>query len=93
MSNKSQFTSATGNGYTSGNFLLDSLSLTVADTRGGFDAATQERVSDMKAHVSEDPHGNNARRFNEYVARITPAPAEKSAPVVRASSKPGTGMM
>lgn len=92
MSNKSQFTSATGNGYTSGNFLLDSLSLAVADTRGGFDAATQERLSSMKAHVSEDPHGSNAKRFNEYVAKLTPEPAEKPAPVVRASSKLGTGM-
>lgn len=93
MSNKSQFTSATGNGYTSGDFLLDSLSLAAADTRGGFDTATQQRVADMTSHVKDDPLGSNAKRFGEYVAKITPAPAEKPAATFRATTKPGSGMM
>lgn len=93
MSNKSQFTSATGNGYTSGDFLLDSLSLAAADTRGGFDTATQQRILDMTNHVSDDPQGAGAKRFGEYVAKITPSTADKPAATVRATAKPGSGMM
>lgn len=95
MNKKSQFfAEATGTGYTSGNFLLDSLSLATADTRGGFDQATAQKVENMTAHVNSDPHGANARRFNEYIAKITPAQSEsKPAMTVRASTKPGSGMM
>lgn len=93
MSKKSQFSEATGTGYTAGNFLLDSLSLATADTRGGLSEATQQRVADMSDHVNADPHGANAKRFNEYVAKLSPAPSEKTAASFRAPAKPGSGMM
>lgn len=93
MSKKSQFTSATGNGYTAGNFLMDSLSVAVADNRS-LSAMTQQRIADMSEHVQEDPFGSNAKRFGEYVAKITPAAsAEKPAVAHRATTKPGSGMM
>jgi len=89
---KSQF--VTSGGYGGNNFLLDSLSIVGADTRKGLDAATAEKVTAMTGFVNANPSGTNAQKFNEYVAKISPAAAEtKPAAAHRATTKPGSGLM
>lgn len=79
--------------YSGTNFLLDSLSIMGADTRRGFDTQTAEKVAAMSGYVAGNPQGTNAQKFNEYVAKITPAAQEaKPAATARVTTKLGSGM-
>lgn len=86
MSAKSQFL-ATNGGLTEGDNLLGSITLAFKDTRNGFDAQTKQLVEQLGTYADST---SNGRRFEEYVAKITPETKTTVAP--RAGVKFGSGM-
>ena len=85
---KSQFVSTTTGTYSKNEFLLDSLTLTFADTRKGFNSAVSSKIATMKEFVATDTVAT--KKFNAYVAKLSgkeEAPAKQAAkPVVTTSS-------
>lgn len=90
MSAKSQFL-ATNNGFSSGDYLLGSLTVSVADTRTGFDNSTAKLIDNMVAFAEAS---SNGQRMNEYIAKITPQAKTSVAPRSTAKfNNTGGGMM
>lgn len=89
MSAKSQF--LTNSGFSSSDYLLGSLTVSVADTRVGFDNNTAKLVDNMVAFADAT---SNGRRMAEYVAKISPQAKATVAPRSTAKfNNNGGGMM
>jgi hypothetical protein len=76
-------------GYTNSNFVLDSLSVMAADTRGGLDNTTATRLAAMQGYATANPDKVNMTSFETYVGKIVGGGSE-SRPVATTRVKPST---
>lgn len=63
-------------GYTANNYLLDSFSVMVEDTRGGVNAATAAKFNSMTGFASANPDKTNGADLAQYIKKMTGAADE-----------------
>ena len=87
---KSQFVLG---GYNGNNYLLDSFTIIVEDTRGGLNPAAATRLNAMAGFVSTNPA--KTAQIQDYINKLTKT--SEAAPEVKATvsqrAKPGNGIM
>ena len=88
INDETQTVGVTTKTITDGQNLLNSLAVSFADTRRGFDTSTANAVEEMKAYASVN---RSSSRVYDYLDKITPTAKAPATP--RATGKMGGGMM